>query len=175
MTKCQPFFGDLWAMLEDEVYRPIGIHHAPTNRTIEQDGSKGQPMMAYGYYPTLGDIAKIADLYQNGGRFGAEQILYAPMVENMLAGKEDRGLPTGDSNAFGAQRYFMALWNDRYDASPDCKLYIPAALGWGGNIVALMPNGMVGIRLSKNWVRNDAVSDYTGMANVANRLKPFCG
>ncbi len=167
--------GDLWAMLEDEVYRPIGIHHAPTNRTIEQDGSKGQPMMAYGYYPTLGDIAKIASLYQNKGRFGAEQILYAPMVEKMLAGKGDRGLPTGDGNAFGAQRYFMALWNDRYDASVDCKLYIPAALGWGGNIVALMPNGMVGIRLSKNWVRNDAVSDYTGMANVANRLKPFCG
>ena len=42
---------DLWEMVRDEVYRPIGIFHAPMNRTIEPDGSMGQPMMAYGYYP----------------------------------------------------------------------------------------------------------------------------
>ena len=26
--------------------------------------------MAYGYYPTIGDLVKIARLYQNGGRHG---------------------------------------------------------------------------------------------------------
>jgi CubicO group peptidase (beta-lactamase class C family) len=166
--------GDLWQMLEEEVYRPIGIHHAAINRTIESDGSKGQPLMAFGYYPTLSDIAKIATLYQNKGRHGDEQILYAPMIEKMLAGSDDRGLPTGDTNAYGGQRYFMSLWNSRFDASSTCRLYIPAGIGWGGNIVALMPNGMIGIRLSKNWNGNNAAADYTGMATVANRLEPFC-
>ncbi|NJO35848.1 MAG: hypothetical protein HC869_24965 [Rhodospirillales bacterium] len=124
--------GDLWQMLEDEVYRPIGIHHAAINRTIERDGSKGQPLMAYGYYPTLSDIAKIATLYQNKGRHGDDQILYAPMIEKMLAGADDRGLPTGSANAYGGQRYFMSLWNSRYSASDTCKLYLPAAIGWAG-------------------------------------------
>jgi hypothetical protein len=164
----------VWAMLEDEVYRPIGIHHAPTNRTIESDSRKGQAIMAFGYYPSLSDIAKIATLYHNKGRYGDTQILHAPTIETMLAGPQDRGLQTGGSNAYGDGRYHMSFWNARHDASESCKLYLPAMMGWGGNIVALMPNGMTGIRLAKNWDGNEAVDDYTGMANVANRLDAFC-
>jgi CubicO group peptidase (beta-lactamase class C family) len=165
--------GDLWQIMMDEVYRPIGIHHAPANRTIEAEGD-GHPIMAYGYYPSLSDMAKIATLYQNKGRHGDDQILYEPMIETMLAGPEDRGLPTGEQSAYGEGRYYMSLWNARYDASDTCKLYLPAMQGWGGNIIALMPNGMTGIRLAKNWDGNEAVDDYSGMANVANRLEPFC-
>jgi len=165
--------GDLWQMMMDEVYRPIGIHHAPVNRTIEAEG-KGHPIMAYGYYPSLSDMAKIATLYQNKGRHGDDQILYEPMIETMLAGPEDRGLPTGEQSAYGEGRYYMSVWNARYDASDTCKLYLPAMQGWGGNIITLMPNGMTGIRLAKNWDGNEAVDDYTGMANVATRLEPFC-
>jgi hypothetical protein len=46
--------------------------------------------------------------------------------------------------------------------------------GWGGNTVVLMPNGMIGIRLAKNWDGNEAVDDFSGMIAVANRLDPFC-
>lgn len=166
---------DLWDMLMDEVYRPIGIHHAATNRTIESDRRKGLPVMYAGYYPTLGDMAKIATLFQNNGRHGTNQILYAPMLETMLAGPADRGLPTGAANAFGEGRYHMSFWNARFDASETCKLYLPAMVGWGGNIVALMPNGMIGLRLAKNWDGNAAVDDFSGMATVAHRLNPFCG
>lgn len=31
----------LWDMVVDEVYRPIGILHAPTMHTLEPDGSRG--------------------------------------------------------------------------------------------------------------------------------------
>jgi CubicO group peptidase (beta-lactamase class C family) len=166
--------GDLWQMLTDEVYRPIGIHHAAINRTIEDNGGKGQPIMAYGYYPTLSDMAKIATLYQNKGRHGDSQILYAPAIETMLNASEEHGLPIGQRNAFGEGRYYSSLWYARYDASDNCKLNLPAMQGWGGNLVVLMPNGMTGIRLSKNWDGNEDVDDYTGMANVANRLDPLC-
>jgi hypothetical protein len=47
---------DLWTMLRREVFEPIGIHEAPTNRTIEAGDAPGQPMMAYGYYPTISDL-----------------------------------------------------------------------------------------------------------------------
>lgn len=166
--------GDLWQLLSDEVFRPIGIYHATTNRTIEGNDSEGQPLMAYGYYPSLSDIAKIATLYQNKGQHGNSQILYAPAIEMMLNASGEHGLSTGERNAFGEGRYYRSLWYARYDASDSCKLRIPAMVGWGGNLVVLMPNGTTGIRLAKNWDGNKNTDDYTGMATVSNRLQPLC-
>jgi hypothetical protein len=68
----------------------------------------------------------------------------------------------------------MSFWNTRFDAGEGCSFYLPSMVGWGGNIVALMPNGMIGIRLAKNWDQSEAVDDISGMASVANRLSPFC-
>jgi hypothetical protein len=82
-------------MLEKEVYEPIGIFYAPTNRTIEPDGGIGQPLIALGYYPTIGDMVKIARLYQDHGAANGEQILYRPAIDSLSAGPEPRGLPTG--------------------------------------------------------------------------------
>src|SRR4029079_7507478 len=56
----------LWDMVADEVLKPIGIAHAPMMHTIEGDGSRGIPYMDVGLYPTFDDIAKIAQLLQDG-------------------------------------------------------------------------------------------------------------
>jgi hypothetical protein len=165
---------DIWTMLVKEVYGPIGIHHAPTNRTIEQDGSPGQPLMAYGFYPTLGDLAKIAQLYHGRGQHAGVQILHAGKMDELLYGTKERGLPTGEKNRFGETRYFRSFWTARFNSSEGCRLYIPEMHGWGGNIVSLMPGGLTGIRLSKNWEGGDAVNDTTAMMTVANRLARFC-
>jgi hypothetical protein len=164
----------IWTMLVKEVYLPIGIHHAPTNRTIEPDGSPGHPLMAYGFYPTLGDLARIAQLYHDRGQHDGVQILHAATLDELLYGTKERGLPTGVTNKFGETRYFRSFWTARYDSPDGCQLYIPEMHGWGGNIVALMPGGLTGIRLSKNWEGGDAVNDTTGMMTVANRLAGFC-
>lgn len=165
---------DLWTMLVEEVYKPIGIHHAPINRTIESDGGAGQPMMAYGYYPTLGDLAKIAQLYHDRGRHEGKQILHAGKIEELIYGTHERGLPTGGASPYGEGRYHMAFWHDRYDSADGCRLYLPMMRGWGGNIVLLMPDAHTGIRLAKNWDGGEAVNDITGMAAVADRLATFC-
>ena len=165
----------IWSMLQREVFAPIGIHQAPTNRTIEADGSLGQPLMAYGYYPTISDIVLIARLYQNGGRHGDQQILYAPRVRELLAGQNPRGLPTGEKLPGGETTYVNAFWVASYAASRDCRVFYPRMIGWGGNIVALMPGGLTGIRLAKSGetVDNSEV-DTSGMARVANSLSRFC-
>jgi len=166
---------DLWTMLEREVFGPIGIHYAPTNRTIEADGSPGQPLMAYGYYPTIGDMVKIARLYQDRGRHGGTQILYAPRIAALTYGTAPRGLPTGARNRFGETTYFNAFWEERYDSPEGCRLYIPRMLGWGGNMVALMPGGFTGIRLAKSQAPDESTAvDTTAMSEVANRLARFC-
>ena len=166
---------DLWSMLRQEVFAPIGIHHAPTNRTIEADGSAGHPLMAYGYYPTLSDMVLIARLYQNGGKHGDRQILYAPRIRELLAGPNPRGLPTGEKLPAGETTYTNAFWVTSYVAPGDCRVFYPRMIGWGGNIVALMPGGLTGIRLAKSGETADnSEVDTGGMAQVANSLSKFC-
>ncbi len=166
---------NLWSMLEREVYAPIGIHHAPINRTIEADGSPGQPLMAYGYYATIGDLVKVARLYHARGRHRGEQLLYAPRIDELRAGEQRRGLPTGNRTRDGEMLYFNAFWQMRYDAVEGCHLYLPQMLGWGGNIVALYPGKLTGIRVARSPPeRFAAQNETTAMAVVANRLVPFC-
>jgi hypothetical protein len=166
---------DLWSMLQREVFAPIGIHHAPTNRTIESDGSAGHPLMAYGYYPTISDMVLIARLYQNGGKHGDQQILYAPRVRELLAGPRPRGLPTGEKLPAGETTYINAFWVTSYEAGHDCRVFYPRMIGWGGNIVALMPGSLTGIRLAKSGETADnSEVDTSGMAQVANSLSKFC-
>jgi hypothetical protein len=165
----------IWSMLQQEVFAPIGIHHAPTNRTIEADAGAGHPLMAYGYYPTISDMVLIARLYQNGGKHGDQQILYAPRIRELLAGPNPRGLPTGEKLPTGETTYINAFWVTSYDASPDCRMFYPRMIGWGGNIVALMPGGLTGIRLAKSGETSDnSEVDTSGMAQVANSLSKFC-
>jgi hypothetical protein len=165
---------DLWSMLRHEVFEPLGIYYAPTNRTLEADGSTGQPLMAYGYYPTIGDMVKIARLYQSAGKFRDAQILYAPRIAALVAGPEPRGLPTGQHFAFGEVTYSNAFWVAPY-RSGACQFYYPRMIGWGGNVVALLPAGAVGIRIAKSsGADGDAFSNTDGMAQVAERLTHFC-
>jgi hypothetical protein len=166
---------NIWSMLQREVFAPIGIHEAPTNRTIEADGSEGHPLMAYGYYPTISDMVLIARLYQNDGKHGDQQILYAPRIRELLAGPNPRGFPTGEKLPAGETTYINAFWVTSYVASHDCRVFYPRMIGWGGNIVALMPGGLTGIRLAKSGETADKSEvDTSGMAQVANSLSRFC-
>jgi hypothetical protein len=166
---------DLWSMLEKEVFEPIGIHYAPTNRTLEAGGGRGQPLMAYGYYPTVGDLVHLARLYQYAGKHGDTQILYAPRIVELLAAHEPHGLPTGENLSFGETTYTHAFWVAPYHSSAGCGIYYPRMIGWGGNIVALLPNGITGIRLAKSGGSSNHVEvDTAGMAAVADRLRNLC-
>jgi CubicO group peptidase (beta-lactamase class C family) len=167
---------NIWSMLMNEVYRPIGIAHAPIARTIEADGSPGQPMMAYGFYATLGDLAKIAQLYHARGQHNGVQILHAGKTEEILPGMKQRGLSTGYNMAQSATKlamYFRSFWIVFFDSEEGCRLYIPQMLGWGGNIVSLMPGGVTGIRLAKSG-QSSGVFDTFGMMKVGDRLVRFC-
>lgn len=166
---------NLWTMLEREVFEPIGIHYAPINRTLETDGRPGHPLMAYGYYATVSDLVKVARLYHARGRHAGRQLLYSPRIEQLLYGTTPRGLPTGEKTHAGETQYFNGFWEMQYDATEGCKLYIPQMVGWGGNIVALYPGGLTGIRIALS--PPDKVvqqGDMTAMATVANRLARFC-
>ena len=84
-------------------------------------------------------------------------------------------LPTGEKLPVGETTYINAFWVTSYVASHDCRVFYPRMIGWGGNIVALLPGGSTGIRLAKSGKTPDnSEVDTSGMAQVANSLSRFC-
>lgn len=162
----------LWAMLKHEVYEPIGLYYPTSSRTLEP-ADDGALLMGFGVYASIGEMVKIARLYHAGGRWGTEQLLYAPRIDELKAGTLPRGLPSGDHSPFGETTYFNTFWQIRYDANEGCKLYIPEMLGWGSNLVALYPGSLTGIRIA-HAPSTSGPDDPTPMARVANRLARFC-
>jgi hypothetical protein len=159
---------DIWDMVMEEVYQPIGVYHAPIMRTIEPDGSRGVPIFGYGLYPTIDDVAKVTKLLHNGGRHGDEQLLHPGKLAEALYQTENFGLPTGASNEFGDEMYNISFWSWPYQSEAGSFYQIPYMTGFGGNHVVLMPNGMTGFRFSDGHVYG-----VQNMVEVADFLKPF--
>lgn len=158
---------DLWQMMVDEVYRPIGIHHISMTRTREPDGP-GTPILAWGIYVSVDDIAKIATLIQNGGAHNGVQLLSKEGLAEALYETDVRGLPTGASNIHGAKSYHLTLWQENYVTDSGKSYAAPRMTGYGGNIVQLMPNGMIGFRFG-----NGGSVPLEQMTIVADRIQPF--
>jgi hypothetical protein len=96
----------IWRMIEREVYRPIWIFNAPSNSTVEWDGSRGQPLMAYGYYPTVDDLAKIGMFYRRHGKWNGRQILNRKLVNTLLPTTTESPLRSPDPE------YYLNWWVD---------------------------------------------------------------
>ena len=158
---------DLWQMMVDEVYRPIGIHHISMTRTREP-GGLGTPMLAWGIYVSVDDIVKIAMLIQDGGRHDGVQILSREGMAEALYETDVRGLPTGEHNAHGAKSYHLSLWHENFVTESGRQYTAPKMLGYGGNVVQLMPNGMVGFRFGSG-----GRVEFEQMTIIANEIRPF--
>ena len=141
----------VWKLIRNEVYRPLGIFHAPTNSTVEPDGSAGQPLMAYGYYATLDDLAKISRLFQNGGKWKGKQILHPALVAHY---QPQVTPPAGalPASGDGSTYYFTNWWINRLQSDEGCTRYLASMEGWGGISVMLAPEKTVVMRLRNLWV-----------------------
>jgi hypothetical protein len=145
---------NLWAMMLEEVFRPIGIHHLTHNQTIESDGKPGVPHSGWGLYMTLDDIAKISKLLQNGGMHEGKQLLSKTKLAEAMYQTNKRGLPTGGSNKFGKKTYHMSLWHSPYRTESGRQTSVAEMHGWGGILVMLMPNGVSGFRIGNGGTRS---------------------
>lgn len=169
---------DIWQMIAEEVFAPIGIHHAPMGRTFEEDGAPGQPIMAWGWYPTLDDMAKLAGLLHARGAHDGEQLLHRGRTEALFS--VEGTLDQGPANAlkYGDPRYKMGFHYAPFRASEDAEtVWLPFMKGYVGNNVVLAPNGMTAIRIAKAWPAPEeaaaAVEEPTSMIETMNRLEPF--
>lgn len=158
---------DMWQMMLDEVYAPLGIHHMPQNTTIETD-RPGVPLLGWGIYVSIDEIGKIAGLLQNEGMHDGVQLLSKAGLAEALYETEVRGLPTGESNQYGAKSYHLSLWHEPYVSSSGKIYTAPQMRGWGGNVIQLMPNGIIGFRAG-----NGGYADVEQMMLIADKIRPF--
>ena len=153
----------IWSFLEAEVFRPIGIFHAPIVRTIEAEGEEGIPWFNAGYYPTLDDIAKVSLLYQERGRHGDVQILHPGVTaqifttEGALVKDYDQSLEAAFNENFpddfkqGKGLYKMAFHYAPFVNDDGTTGHAPTMQGFSSTTAILHPNGIVSIRFAKAW------------------------
>lgn len=158
---------DLWQMMVKEVYRPIGIHHISMTHTRESN-ERGTPILAWGIYVSIDDIAKISMLIQNGGQHNGMQLLSEEGISESLYETEIRGLPTAESNVYGDKTYHLTLWHENFITKSGSTYQAPRMSGYGGNIVQLMPNGMIGFRIGNG---GDVALEQ--MTIIADQIKAF--
>lgn len=160
----------LWDMVVREVFEPIGILHAPKVHTLERGGRHGIPLLGYGFYPTVDDVAKLATLLQSGGRHEGRPILSAAKIADALyRTSPDGGLPIGWKYRAGAARYHLSFWSVPYRTSAGCFVQVPYMAGLGGNHVVVLSNGVTVFRFA------DAESyDVEGMILAGEALRPLC-
>ena len=163
----------LWPIIEQNVYGPIGLTHAVVNRTVEQDGSPGIPLLGGGLFLTLEEVACIATLYHALGEHAGEQLLHRASVIEATDPHIAKGLPTGLCNADGQIRYHMGFWHRPYRTRDGKLLHLPAMFGYGGTEIVLLPNAMTAIRFGHDDPRDDTTYDVTPLVRVAEQLSPF--
>jgi CubicO group peptidase (beta-lactamase class C family) len=159
----------LWNMVVTEVFHPIGILHTPMMHTLETDGGRGIPLLAFGLYPTIDDIAKLTTLLQNGGRYQGRQLLSASKLAEALFNAETTGLPTGAKNRFGDALYHLSFWSVPYRTNNGCSFQIPYMSGYGGNLVVLLPNGISAFRFADGFN-----FDVESMVLAGEAVRSFC-
>ncbi len=159
---------DLWTMMVEEVFQPIGIEHLPVLRTQEVNGEPGLPLLGVGLYVTVDDMAKFARLLQNGGQHEGQQLLSATKIAEALYQTENKGFPIGRRSRYGDDAYLLSLWSQPYRDGNGRFYQIPYLAGAGGNIVALLPNGVVSFRLT------DAGNfDLMPLIEAGEAVRPF--
>lgn len=103
-------------MLRRDVYEPIGVLYMHANSTVD-----GVPLTAWGSYPTIDDMAKIADLVQRLGvtREGQQLLSREVLREALYETDTFCGLPTGRAGTnpgtkMMSKTYHLTLWHEPY-------------------------------------------------------------
>jgi hypothetical protein len=154
------FFNDV---LVEGIYQPLRLSPtiAATRRTLD---AAQQPFTGWGLTLTRDDIAKLgAYLAAPAQTLVAQGPLDAALQRN----PQDRALPAGSD----VLRYNNGFWAYNAQAALDCvePVWIPFLSGFGGVMVALMPNGVV-----YYFVSDGGDYRWARAARAANAIAPMC-
>ena len=161
---------NVWQMMQEEVYRPIGLNVMPT---IQTTGADPIPIYGFGLFLNAYDTARIAQLFSNDGAYEGSQILHRSRTRESTYKTANSGfstfatvpLATGSETA----RYLNSFWSFTLSVPSVCTVRIPYMWGYGGNFVVVLPNGVSAFRYA------DAnVHDPAALALATAGIRPYC-
>jgi CubicO group peptidase (beta-lactamase class C family) len=160
------FYSDIFV---DSLWRQLHLSPVLDVPRRTYDASR-QPFTGYGLTLHRDDVAKIGVfLNVDHGRNSAGQELDAGLLNAALQRDPDSpGLRAGKDEL----RYNLGFWAWNAQRALKCSqpAWIPFMSGYGGILVALLPNGMIYYYFSDGGVYLSAL----GIAE-ANRIRPICG
>jgi hypothetical protein len=184
---------DIFDLVRDEVYVPLRVSAGGLTTIRTGNSATGAPTGYYGLFFSKDDIAKIGGFLNNGtGAIDGTPVLDATRLKEALfrtPNAADAGVPvagTSRTSALGApqlgtskprspntRRYALGFWGRHMTAAEfprySCDFWISLMSGYGGNIVLLLPNGVV------SYVFSDGMEfPWVEYAHEISRLAPVC-
>ncbi len=165
---------DLFAMVAEEVFAPIGIVGADIGRTVEADGRQGAPLGAFGLYLGIDDVARLGRLLAGGGVHRGQRLLEPTLLAACFDGRFDKGRATGTFTAEGREiAYSLACWQLPMTTRAGRQVRIATMRGYGGQIVQPLWNGIVCFRFACDPPHPDRSYDALKLPRIADALKPL--
>jgi len=155
-----------WDIIHENVLIPIGAEYFTLRQTLEIDGAKGIPILAYGALPTLDEAAKISLLLTNEGNYQGKQILHKGKTREALGRTTWTGYST--NNDYRGSRYRLGYWSTDVRTN-DCRVDVTYMLGYGGNYVLFLPSNAVIIRFMDEYNL-----DFEDLVQSVERVKSSC-
>ena len=159
-----------------DVYRDLLVplwHQLQLNPAIDVTrrsyDAVSQPFTGWGLTLHTDDVAKLASFVaKDRGALAGKPVVDSAMLNAAL--QRDPKSP-GLRASTDAFRYHNGFWAWNAAGSLGCKspAWIPFMSGFGGNVVALMPNGLVYYYFS-----DGGTYSWASAAAEANRIKSFC-
>ena len=163
----------LWPLVRDEVYAPCRIHHAVKFQTIEEAPARVVPLTDAGLLLTMDNIARLGRLIHDGGKANGEQLLHPGLLDEVFDPRTEKGLLTGKETSGGVSRYYTGTWHVPYRSNAGEDFWLPTMVGYGGQIIQIMPNGITSFRFGHDPEDSDEGYDVLRLARIADALKPF--
>ncbi len=161
---------DVWQMMQEDVFSAIGIQHLPMLRTIEANGEFGIAELFHGLYPNVDDMVKLSIFMHNHGEHAGVQLLHRQSLEQALFKTDRQGLHSWwEDNQYGQSRYLHGFWSSPFGNTSACPKQIPYMSGYGGNIFAVLDNGVSLFRFSDSNSYSPA-----NMIRISDRERAIC-
>jgi hypothetical protein len=155
-------------LLVAPIWQKLNVHPGLGVMRRTRDAT-AQPFAGYGLTLTADDVAKLSDFLNvdhgmRGGRPVLDQAMLSAALQQVPG---DTGLAAGEDDL----RYHYGFWAWNAQAALGCTApaWIPFMSGYGGIVVALLPNGMTYYYFSdgNSFVFSRAVAE-------ADKIRPFC-
>lgn len=164
----------LWTAFKRDVLNKINIIHAPLTFSRASGGYGRVPVGAYGFLPTIQDVAKIMGLLQTHGESNGEQLFLKDQTKEIVRGASGVHRLSVSDRYKKQLSYGAGFWYYPYPAKQGCSFQIPEMNGYGAQRLNLMPNGISTFRFS--WNRKPKPKDnWSGfsMAKAIDAVEPF--